>query len=123
MLGVLYGLTAPVLHGKALGRTIGIPTVNQSFPKGLLIPPRGVYVTETVVEGVAYRGVSNVGTHPTVDVNAPVNCETYLLDFQGDLYGKTLTVSFLRYLRGECRFDTLEELRRQIESDIAEARK
>ena len=74
-------------------------------------------------QGVAYRGVSNVGTHPTVDVNAPVNGETYLLDFQGDLYGKTLTVSFLRYLRGERRFDTLEDLRRQIESDIAEARK
>lgn len=123
MLGTPYSLTAPVLHGKALGRTIGIPTVNQNFPRGLLIPPRGVYVTETVVDGVTYRGVSNVGTHPTVDADAPVNCETYLLDFEGDLYEKTLTVSFLRYLREERRFEALEDLRQQIKSDIAEARK
>ncbi len=117
-----YGFSAPVLHGKRLGRTIGIPTVNQAFPKGQLILPRGVYVTECTVDGVGYRGVTNVGVHPTVDEGAPVNCETFLLDFSGEIYGKTVTVSFLHYLRPERRFDSLEELRLQIQADVEQAR-
>lgn len=117
-----YGFSAPVLHGKQLGRTIGIPTVNQSFPRGQLILPRGVYVTDCTVGNRIYRGVTNVGTHPTVDVNAPINCETYLLDFSEEVYGKNITVSFLHFLRPEQRFDSLEELRLQIQSDIARAR-
>ena len=116
-----YGFSAPVLHGKQLGRTIGIPTLNQTVPRGLLTPKHGVYVTECSVDGVRYRGVTNVGVHPTVDKDAPVNCETFLLDFSEEIYGKTVSLSFLRYLRPERRFDSLEELRLQIRADVAAA--
>ncbi len=121
LLGRPFALTAPVLHGKALGRTLGAPTVNQKFPAGQLVPPKGVYLTETRINGRAWRGVSNVGSRPTVDGDAPVNCETHLLGFEGDLYGQTLTVSFLKYLREERKFETLEALRAQIAEDIRAA--
>ena len=117
-----YTFTSPVLHGKRLGRTIGIPTVNQTVPEGLLVPARGVYVTDCTVDGVPYRGVTNVGVHPTVDKDAPVNCETFLLDFSDEVYGKDVSLSFLHRLRPECRFDSLEELQKQIQRDVEIAR-
>lgn len=117
-----YRLTAPVLHGKALGRRLGAPTVNQAFPRGMQIPRHGVYVTSCTVDGKTYRGVSNVGVRPTVDSDATPNCETYLLDFEGELYGKDLTVSFLHFLRPEERFENTEALRAQIAADIHAAR-
>ena len=117
-----YGFSSPIEHGKRLGRTIGIPTINQAIPAELLLPRRGVYVTDCTVDGIRYRGVTNVGVHPTVDTSAPVNCETFLLDFSGEAYGKTVRVEFLQYLRDEHRFDSLEELRIQIQKDISVAR-
>jgi len=83
-----------------------------------VIPARGVYVTECEVDGVRYRGVSNVGLRPTVDEDGTVNCETYLVGFSGDLYGRVLTVHFLKYLRGEQKFENLDLLRAQIAKDI-----
>ena len=118
LLGEPYSVTAPVLHGKGLGRTIGIPTVNQNFSQHLLIPPKGVYRTEVEVDGVVYSSLSNVGTHPTVDQDASVNCESYLLGYSGDLYGRILKVSFLEFLREEKRFESLDELKEQIENDL-----
>ena len=117
-----YAITSPVLHGKALGRRMGTPTVNQRFPKASIIPRRGVYVTECTVGGETYRGVTNVGCRPTVDSDGEVNCETYLLDFKGDLYGQSMTVRFLRYLREEQQFEDIEALQKQISKDIEAAR-
>lgn len=117
-----YSITAPVLHGKALGRNLGIPTINQNFPKGALIPRHGVYLTSCHIEDREFIGVSNVGVHPTVDLDASVNCETFLLDFDGDLYGKTVTVSFLDYLREEAKFSSKEALTEQVHRDVAAAR-
>jgi len=117
-----YGFLAPVVRGKRLGRTIGIPTINQVIPSELLLPRRGVYVTDCTVDGIRYRGVTNVGVHPTVDASAPVNCESFLLDYSGDAYGKTVRVEFLQYLRPEHRFDSIEELREQIQRDVSRAR-
>ncbi len=122
LLTVPYSLTAPILHGKALGARMGAPTANQCFEEGYVIPRRGVYVTECEVDGVRYRGVSNVGARPTVDDGDAVNCETYLIDFSGDLYGRVLTVHFLKYLREEKRFENLDLLRAQIAQDIRAAR-
>ena len=122
LLGRPYRFSSPVLHGKKLGRTIGIPTVNQAFPDMLLVPKRGVYITDCNVGERVYRGVSNVGSHPTVDNNAPVNCETYLLDFEGDVYGCEVEVSFLHYLRPEERFGSVDELKARIAQDIEKAR-
>lgn len=118
-----YELVAPVLHGKALGRKLGFPTVNQAFPQNAQVPARGVYVTLCTTEkGERYPAISNVGMHPTVDREAEINCETYLLDYEGDLYGQEVRVSFLSYIRPEMRFSGVEELQKQVQSDIQAAR-
>ena len=121
LLGRPYSITSEIVHGKALGQKLGFPTINQGFPRSMLIPPHGVYVTECCVDGISYRGVSNVGIRPTVDNAASVNCETHLLDCDADLYGKKATVSFLRFLRPEERFDSVEALKKQVARDIAAA--
>ena len=117
-----YSFSAPVLHGKALGRKLGIPTINQLFPNKMQIPARGVYATECTVDQKKYRAVTNIGTHPTVDCDAPLNCETFLLDFHGEIYGKEVEVSFLQYLRPEQKFDSIQALCDQIEQDILQAK-
>lgn len=117
-----YTVRAEVIHGKALGKTWGFPTLNQNFPPDMLIPRHGVYITDCEIDGRHLRGVSNVGSHPTVDSDASVNCETYLLDFEGDVYGKTVAVAFLEYLRPEQKFDSEEALKEQIARDIQAAR-
>ena len=123
LLGAPYHFSAPVLHGKKLGRTLGIPTINQKFPEKMLIPAHGVYITDCKIGERIYRGVTNVGNHPTVDHDAPINAETYLLDFEGDLYGSEVDISFLCYLRPEKRFDSLEALKECIAEDIESAKK
>ena len=117
-----YEITAPVLHGKALGGRMGTPTVNQMLPDGSVILRRGVYVTLCLADGKWYRGVTNVGVRPTVDDDGGVNCETYLLDFSGDLYGKQMTVRFLKFIRDERKFDNTDALWTQIRADVQQAR-
>lgn len=117
LLGRPYLLTAPVMHGAMLGRTLGFPTVNQQFPSLALIPRVGVYATVCAVEGQRVWGVTDIGTRPTVNGASEVRCETHLLDYTGDLYGKRVQVAFLQYLRPEQRFASLEALRAQIEQD------
>ena len=117
-----YTICSPIVHGKALGRSRGIPTLNQSFPPQRLIPRHGVYLSRCRIDGVVYYGISNVGTHPTVDEDAPINCETFLLDFTGDLYGKECEIAFLRFLRPEMTFPSTDALYRQIECDVEAAR-
>lgn len=119
-----FSLTSPVLHGKALGRKLGFPTVNQVFDPRSVLPRLGVYVTRCEIDGKTYKGITNVGNRPTVDQSdAPVNCETYLIGFSGDLYGRELRVEFLRFLRPEIRFSDTEALAGQIALDLAEAQK
>jgi riboflavin kinase/FMN adenylyltransferase len=123
LLGFPYAFSAPVLPGKQLGRKMGIPTINQNPPQGKALPANGVYVTQVRIEDACYFGVSNIGVHPTVDSDAARNCETHLLNFEGDLYGHTVTVEFLEQIRPERKFDSVEELRRAILSDIAQAKR
>ena len=122
LMGRPFSLSATVLHGKSLGKKLGAPTANQVFSSDILVPKHGVYVTRCRVDGVCYRCVSNIGIRPTVDSNAAVNCETYLIGFQGDLYGRELTVEFLDFLRCETRFSSTESLAKQIQADIEAAR-
>lgn len=117
LMGHPYQLTSTVTHGAQLGRTIGFPTVNQRFAPLALIPKSGVYDTDCEVDGAHYAGVTDVGTRPTVDGAHEVRCETHLLGFSGDLYGRTVRVAFLHYLREEKKFDTVEALREQIAHD------
>lgn len=117
-----YEITAPVLHGKSLGSRMGTPTVNQMLPDGSVILRYGVYVTECLVDGTWYRGITNVGVRPTVNDGGGVNCETYLLDFSGDLYGKQITVKFLKFIRDERKFESTDALWEQIQADVHQAR-
>ena len=117
-----YSFKSSVIHGKHLGHKLGAPTINQILPKGMLIPAYGVYITDCEIDGKHFRGVTNVGVRPTVEKNAQVNCETYLLDFCGDLYEKEITVAFLKRIRPEQQFTSQEELQMQIHKDIDFAR-
>jgi riboflavin kinase/FMN adenylyltransferase len=122
MLGRPYSLTAPIVSGKRLGRTLGIPTANQNVPSDKLMPKSGIYISRVHLEGEVFGGVTNVGRRPTVDgTDAPINCETHILGLDRDLYGKTVTVEFLHRLRDEQRFESVEALKTAIEQDIASA--
>lgn len=116
-LGHTYVLEAPVVKGKQLGRTWGLPTANQYFPEGSLIPAHGVYAVLCHTPSGIFPGVANVGSHPTVDHNAAVNCETHIIGFSQDLYGYEMRIEFLCFLRPETRFSTVEELKAAISGD------
>ena len=117
LLGRPYSLETAVVHGKALGRTLGFPTANQYFPAERAIPETGVYATLCHTPYGIFPGVSNVGSHPTVDDFARVNCETYIIGLKGDLYGKRIRVEFLKKIRGEQKFDGIEALTAAIRKD------
>lgn len=118
LLGYHYFLTSYVRHGNRIGRTIGIPTINQIPPKEKLLPPNGVYVTEIYIDDKKYRGITNVGCKPTVGAKNPVGVETHLLDFSEDLYDREVTVEFLKRVRPEQKFDSIDALKQQMLSDI-----
>jgi len=121
-LGHPHTLTGKVVSGRGLGHTIGIPTANLLLPPELVTPKLGVYACKAIVDGNSYLAVTNIGSRPTVGGHQ-VRIESWLLDFDGDLYGKTLTLQFHAFLRPEKKFDSLEELRAEIEKNAAETRK
>ncbi len=121
-LGHPHILTGRVVTGRGLGRTIGIPTANIAVPEGVLLPKQGVYACGVIVGEEAYMALTNIGSRPTVDGHH-VTAESWLMDFEGDLYGKEITVAFIMYLRPEHKFDSLDKLKAQIEKDAAKTRK
>lgn len=123
LLGHPFVLRAPVVHGKALGRTIGLPTANQNFPASHLIPAVGIYATRVRIGLHSYIGVTNVGSRPTVQDNGRINCETHILDFNGSLYGQVISVEFYCKLRDERKFDGLAALTEAIRADAMSARR
>ena len=117
MLGYGYALKGVVVAGNRLGRTIGFPTANMKLYEPLkLVPGRGVYVVEAEVLGKNYRGMTNIGLRPTVG-GSFTTIETHILDFDEDIYGLPLRITFLRRLRDEVHFPSLEALKRQLEKD------
>lgn len=120
-LGRPFTLDGMVGSGFRIGHTLGFPTVNLRCEPDLLIPRRGVYVSNVVLDGARLRAVTNVGTRPTFSSADIVSIESHIIDFSGDLYGRACSVEFLKYLRGERAFDDAEELRRRIALDVAEA--
>lgn len=113
-----YRIFAEVTEGNRIGRTIDFPTINQNFSHGQLVPKKGVYATETILNGIPYVSVTNVGVKPTVEDNIRPLAETHILDYNGDLYGKTVEVRFRKFVRSERKFSSVEELKRQISADI-----
>ena len=119
-LGHPHMLSGEVVTGRQIGRTIGVPTANILIPDEVVVPKLGVYATECLIDGVRHRAVTNIGSRPTVEGHQ-VRAESWILDFDGDLYGKHMTVLFHKFLRPEQKFASLEELKAQIQKDAAQA--
>lgn len=119
ILGRPYCVRGRVVDGRKLGRTIGVPTANIAVPPELLEPAPGVYCGSVALgDGCLRPAVVNVGANPTVTDDGVTRVEAHLLDFSGDLYGRTVEAYLLRRIRGERKFSSLEELRRAIDADI-----
>ncbi|MDD5952651.1 MAG: bifunctional riboflavin kinase/FAD synthetase [Oscillospiraceae bacterium] len=117
LLGRPFSFKAPVVHGRKLGRTIGVPTMNQPLAAGCIHPKNGVYVSSVLLDGKRYGSVTNIGIKPTVGGEQVAASETWISGFSGDLYGKTVRVFLHHYLRQEQKFPTLDVLRDQIQKD------
>lgn len=122
-LGHPHTLTNQVRHGKKLGSRLGFPTVNLHIPPGSVIPAFGVYATRVWVDGAVYSAAANVGVRPSVDNEGTITVEGTLLDFDGELYGKTVRMEFYHHVRPEQKFETLEALRTQVLRDIETVRR
>lgn len=121
-LGHPHLYTGIVVPGKHLGSTLGFPTANLLFPNTMLCPRKGVYASIAIVDGQRYMAVTNVGNRPTVG-GGYTTVEAWILDFSADLYGKEITLEFHKYLREERKFDSLQELKEEIEKNGEETRK
>jgi len=121
MLGYRYGFTGEVMHGRKLGRTMNMPTVNQFPEQDLVLPPFGVYASEvTLPDKTKWIGVTNIGIRPTFkEDNNPklITAETHLVGYEGDLYGEIVKVELLKMLRPEIRFASIHELIEQMQKD------
>jgi len=120
LLGHHYFIDGVVVHGDGRGRELGVPTANLKLVNELL-PAYGIYATMAILDGVHHRAVTSVGVRPTIG-DGPVTVETHLLDGAGDLYGRTMRLAFVRWMREERKFDGLEPLKAQMAVDCAEAR-
>lgn len=118
MLGAPYSVGGSVVHGRALGRRLGMPTANLVPGQEKLLPPNGVYYSRVFVDGKGYRGISNVGCKPTVSDGRVMGVETYLYDFDGEIYGRDIKVELLSFRRAERDFESVEALQRQIAEDV-----
>ncbi len=117
MLGYRYGLFGVVVAGNRMGRTIGFPTANMQLYEPLkLVPKDGVYAVEVEVMGKRYKGMCNIGVRPTVDGKART-IETHILDFEEDIYGLPLQLHFVRRIRDERKFPSLDALKVQLMQD------
>ena len=116
-LGRPFSINFPVVYGEQTGRKIGVPTINQLFPEGHIIPAFGIYLCTCEVGDKIYKAVTNIGTRPTVNGEF-LNSESHLIDFDGDLYGKNIKVNFYMKFRDEIKFGSLDSLRTQIQKDI-----
>jgi riboflavin kinase/FMN adenylyltransferase len=116
-----YTFSGKVVFGNRLGRTIGIPTANIWVPKSNL-PIRGVYAVKAIVKGETFNGIANMGVRPTVGGTSPV-LEIHIFDFNKEIYGERIEVEFFKKIRNEQKFENLEKLKEQINSDIEKTRK
>ena len=117
-----YSVYSIVEHGKELGRTIGIPTINQKIPKSKILPRKGVYITECEIGEDVYPSVTNVGLRPTVEDTDCVNMETHIIGYNGNLYSSGVRVNFYKFIRDEVKFSSIEELKQEINKNIEMAK-
>ena len=118
-LGYNYYIEGPVLHGLENGRKINFPTINLEVDKKLL--PDGVYISRTNVDGKIYKSMTNIGTHPSIsELNKPI-IETNILDFSESIYGKIVKVEFMKFIREQQKFPSLDALKEQLKKDLITA--
>lgn len=121
-LGHPHILRGTVVHGKQLGRTLGVPTANLRLIPGMVVPRFGVYACRCIIDGIAYPAVTNVGTRPTVEGQS-VTVEPWILDYSGDLYGREITLEFYYFIRPEQKFPDLQALKDEICRNAEETRR
>ncbi len=116
-----YFFLGEVIKGRQLGRTMGMPTVNLRPLAGKLLPPSGVYFSSVEIGGVKYNAITDIGCKPTVEdeKDPPIGVETYIYDFDKQIYGEEISVSLYEFHRSEMKFDSLEALEKQLEKDVA----
>ena len=114
-------LTGQVISGRHIGRKIGVPTANLTIPDGVVVPKFGVYACRVELDGTLYCAVANVGTRPTVGGHR-ITVEPWILGFDGDLYGREITLEFHKFLRPERKFDSLEDLQAEIRKNAEETK-
>lgn len=118
LLGYNFSVTGEVLHGRQIGRTLGLPTTNLLPGPGKLLPPNGVYATRTRIADEIFEGITNIGHKPTVGAEPRRGVETFLFDLDRNLYGDVITVNFYGFERPERKFESLEALKARIEQDV-----
>ncbi len=122
LLGYPYFVSGETAHGNRIGHEIGIPTINVIPPKEKLLPPNGVYASESVVDGNKYRGITNIGIKPTIPGERALSMETHLFDFDRETYDEEVRTELLSFMRPERSFSDLAELTKQIKADIGKAK-
>lgn len=118
-----FHLEGVVVKGEGRGKKIGFPTANVQVSSDLIVPGKGVYVTRTTYKGMTFQSVTNIGHNPTFKDTEVIHIETNLFDFDSDIYGETLEIQFLKKLRDEKKFPTVNDLINQIKADVLEAKK
>lgn len=118
LLGYSYHISGTVEYGKQLGRTLGFPTMNIAPPPHKSVPRFGVYACNVLIDGAWFHGIGNVGTKPTVSNEKKTLVEVFVFGYQGDAYGKAITVEFCAFERPETKFYTVDELKGQVDQDI-----
>lgn len=123
LLGIPYHVGGEIVHGRKLGRTLGMPTINQIPREEKLLPPRGVYYSYVMYGDRKLPSITNIGVKPTVTDTVAMGVETYIYDFDEDVYGEELEVYLLYFKRPEMRFDSVDALMKQMSEDVKEGRK
>lgn len=123
LLGYSYRISGIVEHGKQIGRELGFPTMNVVWPERKIVPPYGVYLCSICIEGKRYNGIANIGVKPTVSDEERVLIESFLFEYQGDAYGQEVVIDLVEFVRPEQKFSGKDELKANVERDIAYGKK
>jgi len=118
MLGYEYQIDGTVIHGRHIGTGMGFPTANVGYSTEYILPKKGVYACYAKIGGKKIRAMVNIGHNPTVNYTDRMSLEAHLIDFKGDIYGRMITVSFIRYLRPEMKFRNADNLVMQLDQDL-----
>jgi riboflavin kinase/FMN adenylyltransferase len=122
LLGIPYFVFGKVVHGNHMGHSLGFPTVNLVPDEDKLLPPNGVYTSDVIIDGHMYSGLTNIGTKPTVSDHEVRGAETYIYDFDGDVYGRDAEIYLKHFCRPETRFESLDALKERLAADIEQYR-